>query len=101
MPLVISHKAKQTFYINSEESLGEILGHSDFDGEDWAVGDIIIFEDGTRSAVQKHEQFHIWTDPKPAELGEVLALIRGHGGRRFTSDDEINSWVTLFQKFTT
>ena len=100
MPLVISNKAKRTFYVNSEETLGEILGHSNFDGEDWAVGDAIIFEDGTRSAIQKHEQFHIWSDPKPAKLDEVLSLIRGCGDPRVTPDNEIDSWARLFQKLS-
>ncbi len=100
MPLVISHKAKRTFYVNSEETLGEILGHSNFDGEDWAVGDAIIFEDGTKSGIQKHEQFHIWSNPEPAELGEVLSLIRGYGDPRVTPEVEIDSWAKLFQKFS-
>jgi hypothetical protein len=100
MPLVISQKAKWTFYVKSEETLGEILGHSNFDGEDWAVGDAIIFEEGTRSTIQKHEQFHIWSDPKPAKLDEVLSLIQGYDDPRLTPNDEIDSWAKLFQKLS-
>ena len=100
MPLVISHRAKRTFYVSNEENLGEILGHSNFDGEDWEVGDVVIFDDGTRSTIRKHEQFHIWSEPEPTELGEVLSLIRGYGDPRVTPDVEIDSWAKLFQNFS-
>jgi len=40
--------------IRGEEVLAEILGHGNFDGEDWAIGDRIIFSDGTESRIE-HE----------------------------------------------
>lgn len=97
MPLVISHYAKRTFYVRSEEVLGEILGHSNFDGENWAVGDLIVFEDGTGAAIMKQECFHVWSDPKPIELHEVLTAIRSYGDPRLVADAEVDSFTRLFE----
>ena len=100
MPLVISHKAKRTFHVKSEEFLGEILGHSNFDGEDWAVGDLIVFEDGTGAVIEKHQQFHVWSDPKPVELRDVPSAIRSYGDPRLPSDDSIDSFEKLFDRLS-
>ena len=97
MPLVISRHAKRTFYVRSEEVLGEILGHSNFDGEDWAVGDLIVFEGGTRAAIEKQEQFHVWSDPKPIELHEVLSVIRSYSDPRLMSATRVDSFAKLFE----
>ncbi len=51
MPLVIASRAKRSFFVNHEESLVEILGHSDFDGYPFSVGDQIVLEDGTTSRI--------------------------------------------------
>jgi hypothetical protein len=48
MPLVIN-KSGAVYNVRNEAVLGEVLGHSNFDGEDWAIGDRIIFEDGTEA----------------------------------------------------
>ena len=96
MPLVISHKAKRTFHVKNEEVLGEILGHSNFDGEDWALGDLIVFEDGTGSVIEKQKQFHVWSDPKPIALSDVLSAIRGYGDPRISSNDSADSFEELF-----
>lgn len=59
MPLVISKKAQDKFYIENEEFLAEILGHSNFDGEDWAAQDIVVFENGTFSFIEPMEEFYV------------------------------------------
>lgn len=100
MPLVVSHKAKRTFYVKSEEILGEILGHSNFDGEDWAVGDAIVFEDGTIATIEKEEQFHVWYDPRPIQLQDALAMIQRYGDPRLLPGDEIDSFSMIFAKFS-
>lgn len=72
MPLVIrSSGAAQ--YVRSEEVLAEILGHSNFDGEDWSVGDRLIFEDGTEARIRQQpgEQFYTWSSRTPADFEEV------------------------------
>ena len=100
MPLVISHKAKRTFYIKNEEILGEILGHSNFDGEDWAIGDLIVFEDGTGAVIEKQEQFHVWSYPKPIELCDVLSAIRSYGDPRLMPDENVDSFPKLFVRLS-
>lgn len=76
MPLVIP-KSGSVQYVPSEEWLGEILGHSNFDGEDWAIGDRLIFEDGTESRIKQEpgEQFYVWADPMAADFEEVKRAI--------------------------
>src|SRR3954469_23412808 len=97
MPLVIP-KSGNAQYVRNEEVLGEILGHSNFDGEDWAIGDLIVFEDGTGAAIEKQQQFHVWSEPKPVELREVLRAVRSYGDSRLTPDDKVDSFAALFQK---
>ncbi|MGB7161035.1 MAG: hypothetical protein WBD40_23440 [Tepidisphaeraceae bacterium] len=72
--------------------LGEILGHSNFDGEDWAIGDRLIFEDGTESRIKQEpgEQFFNWDDPTPAEFEEV---------KRAVDVAEAADWKQLFARF--
>lgn len=91
MPLVIP-KSGAVQYVRSEEVLGEILGHSNFDGEDWAIGDRIIFEDGTEARIKQEpgEQFHVCDDPTPADFVEVKRLV----GVADASD-----WLELFKRF--
>ena len=91
MPLVIP-KTGAVQYVRSEEVLGEILGHSNFDGEDWAIGDRIIFEDGTESRIMQEpdEQFHVWNDSTPADLAEV---------KRAVGVPDAPDWAALFKKF--
>lgn len=91
MPLVIP-KSGAVQYVPSEDVLAEILGHSTFDGEDWAIGDRLIFEDGTESRITQKpgEQFHVWDDLAPADLEEV---------RRALGVVEALDWSELFNKF--
>ncbi|QDU91754.1 hypothetical protein Pla175_51850 [Pirellulimonas nuda] len=92
MPLVIP-KSGAVQYVRSEEVLGEILGHSNFDGEDWAIGDRLIFEDGTESRIKQEpgEQFHVWDVPTPADFDEVKLAV----GVADASD-----WSALFKKIS-
>ncbi|MDA7888614.1 hypothetical protein N9A86_04475 [Akkermansiaceae bacterium] len=98
MPLVISHKAKCKYYIRSEEILTEILGHSDFDGEYWAIGDIIIFEDGTEARIvqAEGEMFHLWSKPIPSDLRKVVEQLNHYHPVQPLKLSAIDSWDTLF-----
>ena len=91
MPFVISSSG-DVQYVKCEETLAEILGHSNFDGEDWAIGDRIIFENGTESRIEQEpgEQFFIWNDPTPADLEEVKHAV-----------DVVDAadWKQLFSRF--
>ena len=91
MPLVIP-KSGPVQYVRSEEVLAEILGHSDFDGEDWSVGDRLIFEDGTESKIKQKpgELFHVWDDSIPADFEEV---------RTAAGCPSANGWEQLFASF--
>ena len=91
MPLVIP-KSGAVQYVRSEEVLGEILGHSNFDGEDWAIGDRLIFEDGTEARIRQEpgEPFHGWDDQTPADFEEV---------KRTVGVPSASSWVELFATF--
>ena len=93
MPLVISRKNRSVHYVRSEEALGETLGDSDFGGKAWAVGDRLIFEDGTESIIVlvPDGTFHTWGNPmKPADLAEV---------RQTVGRPTAESWEQLFASF--
>lgn len=93
MPLVISRRSRSVHYVRSEEELAEILSYSDFDGKPWAVGDRLIFEDGTESIIVMVQDgtFHVWGNPvKPADLEEVKQAV----GR-----PAADSWQSLFASF--
>lgn len=91
MPLVIP-KAGAIQYVRSEEVLAEILGHSNFDGEDWAIGDRLVFEDGTEARIKLElgVQFHVWDDPIPADFDEV---------KRAVGLPKATNWAALFSTF--
>lgn len=90
MPLVISQKSGAVTYVKSEEVLAELLGHSHFDGEDWAVGDRLIFEDGTEARIKQEpgELFHTWSDPQNSNLDDVKNAV---------NCPAIKSWAGLFE----
>jgi len=93
VPLVISRKNRSVHYVRSDDALAEILGESDFGGKPWAVGDRLIFEDGTESIIVlvPDGTFHIWGNPlKPADLDEV---------RRAVGRPDAESWEQLFGSF--
>jgi hypothetical protein len=96
MPLVISNKAKRVFAIRNEEVLGEILGHRDFDGEDWAIGDVIVFEDGDCALIELSDdgQFHVWSARTAGDLSAVLAKLASMPGVQSLSG--IRTWKELF-----
>jgi len=100
MPLVISKKAKQVFLVRSEEWLGEILGHSNFDGEDWAVGDQIVFEDGMTSEIvrSRDQKFHVWSEPVPGKLSDVLAAIKSFPAAKGPPKAAVQDWRQLFHE---
>jgi hypothetical protein len=100
MPLVISRKAKQVFLIRNEEWLGEILGHSDFDGEDWTIGDEIVFEDGMTAEIVKlpGEKFHDWSEPMPGNLSVLLARIESLSAPKGLLIASVEDWKQLFDK---
>lgn len=91
MPLVIP-KSGAVQYVRSEEVLAEILGHINFDGEDWAIGDRLIFEDGTEARIKQEpgEQFHVWGDPVTADFDEV---------KRAVGLPNAADWAKLFSTF--
>lgn len=70
MPLVISHQANCKYHIHDDETIS-ILGHSDFEGEYWAIGDMIVFEDGTEAKIEqaKGELFDVWSEP-PLQMSD-------------------------------
>ena len=81
MPLVIATRAKQSFYVADEESLSEILGHSDFDGYPFSIDDQIAFENGTTARIEYEpgHQFHVWSEIIPTTVREVLKTCRALG----------------------
>ena len=91
MPIVIPQNASVA-YVRTEEILNELLGHVNFDGEPWAIGDRIIFEDGTESRIAQvpDEQFYTWGDPVPADFSEVKQAARFEGA---------TDWAELFRHF--
>jgi hypothetical protein len=91
MPLVIS-KTGAVQYVKYEQTLAEILAHSNFDGEDWAVGGKIIFENGTQSRIKQEpgEQFHAWDEPTAADFEEI---------RRAVAVPTAVNWTELFATF--
>lgn len=93
MPLVISRKSRSVHYIKSEEALAEALGEADFAGKPWAVGDRLVFEDGTESFIVlvPDGTFYTWGNPmKRADLDEV---------RQAVGRPTAESWEGLFASF--
>lgn len=93
MPLVVSRRKQSVSYIRSEEALAELLAEADFGGHSWAIGDRLIFEDGTESIiVLVHDgTLHVWGNPvKPADLEEV---------RQTVGRPAAESWEQLFASF--
>jgi hypothetical protein len=93
VPLVISRKGRSVHYVRSDDDLTEILGSGDFEGKPWAVGDRLIFEDGTESIIVlvPDGSFHAWGNPmKRADLDEV---------RQAVGRPAAESWEQLFDSF--
>jgi hypothetical protein len=98
MPALISHKAKRVFFLRNHDVLADTLGHSDFDGEDWAVGDLIVFEDGTIAWVEAFaEGGHGYSEPSQGDLREVVAQMKSYGDPRLPAASSIASWQQLFE----
>ncbi len=91
MPIVITKKYSSIHFVPTEDILAEILGHSNFDGEDWSIGDRIIFEDGTEAFIDQEpgELFHIWTEQQPADFDTIKKLLK---------QPEATEWSELFKK---
>jgi hypothetical protein len=88
MPLVIP-RSGEVEYVRGEEVLAEILGRPNFDNHPWAVGDRIVFEDGTEAKIRREpgQPFHGWGEPVPANLHEV---------RRAAAAPGAEGWSELF-----
>jgi hypothetical protein len=92
MPLVIT-KSGDVHYVKYRETLVEILEHSNFDGEEWAIGDRLIFEDGTESHITQEpgELSYCWKKPTTiADFDEVRGLVSLPNAR---------DWKELFSAF--
>ena len=78
MPAVISKKAKQLFYFQEDDILGEIFGHSNFDGYPFSLEDPVVFEDGTTARIirESGQQFYVWSECTSTAIGEVLGICR-------------------------
>jgi hypothetical protein len=93
VPLVITRKSRSVHYVRSEEELAEILTELDFAGKPWAVGDRLIFEDGTESIIVLVQDgtMHVWGNPvKPADFEEV---------RQAVGKPDAADWQQLFSSF--
>ena len=94
MPLIVL-KNGHVQYVNDREVLSEILGHSNFDGEDWRIGDRLIFEDGTESEIMQEpgDPAYCWKRPETfADFEEVRTL---------AGLPEATDWAELFTAFKT
>ena len=101
MPALISHKAKKVFFLRNHDVLADILGHSNFDGEDWAVGDLVVFENGTVAYVEAFpEGGHGYSEPANGELRSIVEEIRSYGDSRLEVASEVQTWEQLFQRLS-
>jgi hypothetical protein len=95
VPLVISRKNRSVHYVRSDDDLAEALSESDFAGKPWAVGDRLIFEDGTESIIVlvPDGTFHTWGNPlKKADIEEV---------RQTVGRPNAETWDQLFASLKT
>lgn len=105
MPIVVSHNSKSVEYFASEQALFELLGHSNFDGADWAVGDLVIFEDGSESTIRlspdcsDDERFYDCDDGVAGDFDKVLAVINKYRKDKEFAGAEIRNWPSLFKYF--
>jgi hypothetical protein len=102
VPLVVSRKSRSVTFVENDDFLGEILGHSNFDGYDWAIGDLLVFEDGTGALIEKNsrDDFHVWSDQRLLRLPDVVGEVRSFGDSRLSTVDDISSWPLLFEKLS-
>ena len=99
MPALISHKAKKVFFLRNHDVLADTLGHSDFDGEDWAIGDLVVFEDGTVAEVGAFPGGgHGYSEPTTGDLRHVVEQITSYGDSRLGATATIQSWEELFER---
>jgi hypothetical protein len=96
MPLVISAKSQSVHYVRSEEILGEILGHSDFDGQKWAIGDVVVFEDGTGAHIEQYREAHTWGNRTPMEVVAAVAAVQKFGDSRLPPESDVPTFDRLF-----
>jgi len=92
---MISLKNRSVHYVRSDDALAEAFGESDFGGKPWAVGDRLIFEDGTESIIVlvPDGTFYTWGNPmKKADFEEVRQTVG-----RATAE----TWDQLFASFWT
>ena len=93
MPLVISRKKGKVHYVRSEEALAEILLEGSLSDHDWAIGDRLVFEDGTESVILRSPDGtgHIWGNPvRPADLADV---------RQAVGRPDPQTWQELFATY--
>jgi hypothetical protein len=78
MPVVIAQKVGQCFFVDGEEGLAVILGHSDFDGYPFRVGDLVVFEDETVARIENEpgRRFHTWSTAVSRTIREVIEHCR-------------------------
>lgn len=81
--------------------MAEILGHTNFDGEDWAIGDTLIFEDGTTATIrlEDNDEFHVWTDNVPLDLSDAINQIIEYRTTASEALSETDNWESLFEYF--
>ncbi len=98
MPALISHKAKRVFFLLNHDALADTLGHSDFDGEDWAIGDLIVFEEGTVAQVEPLSGGgHGYSEQSPGDLREIVMQMKSYGDPRLAAASDIAGWEDLFK----
>ena len=90
MPIVISQNTGSVQYIEHEETLTEILEHTDFDGEDWSVGDRVVFENGTESRIVRSSLSYATDAAHPADFDDV---------KRAVQLQQARNWSDLFASF--
>lgn len=101
MPLVISHASNEVCYVQCENELAEILGHSNFDGEDWAIGDTVLFEDGTTATIKllEDDEFYVWTDNEPIELSDAIEQSVRYRAEARDPLSSVDDWEGFFGYF--
>ena len=106
MFIVVSESAESVTFIAKEELLRHILGHSNFDDENWDVGDLVILKDGQTASLVVHEDadpdalfYDYEIHATPREFPEILQSIDRYYQHEDFKSEEIEDCSQLFAHF--
>jgi hypothetical protein len=68
------------------------------EGRDWAIGDLIVFEDGTSAILARFpgQQFYTWGEPAPMDVRAAVSAVQQYGDPRLPPESDVATFDRLF-----